>query len=266
MIPIIKLTLKQRRSFIIGWSVAIVLLIGMLMAVYPSIRDQAQVLTATIDKLPEALRSLKASNSSDLFSPIGFLNSQLYYATLPLLLGIMSISLGGSLLARDEQDHTIELLLARPISRTRVLLAKALSGTIIVGIVSIASLCAIIILGKFVSLDVAVPKLALVTFYVFLLCLAFGAVAFMLTAVSGLARHFVIGISTLFAFGGYLLASLAGLADWIKEPAKLFPFYYFHPYDILHGNISTTLTVYLLATLAVCSLIAWLGFRSRDLE
>ncbi len=264
MIPIIRWEINQRRAFIFWWCTGLIVLVAVIMFVYPSIRDQAQQFNQTLQQLPETLRSLK-SNSDDLLSPTGYLNAQLYYATLPLLLGIMTISLGSSLLARDEQAHTLEVLLARPISRSTVLAAKALAGVLIVVFVGFIVAATIIGVGQIVGLEVGIDKLLLATFYTLLLSISFGAIAFMLTA-GAFARRASAGIATLFAFGGYLLTSLAGLSDWIEAPSKLLPYHYYNPYDILHGSVATTLIAYLLATIVLTGLIAWLSFRKRDIE
>src|SRR4051812_24068703 len=122
MIPVIKWELHQRKMSILWWTVGIVVLIAVLMLVYPSIRDQADQLNKVLNQLPAGLRDLKTGSSSvDVASPVGYLNSQLYYVTLPLLLIILAITRGSALLGKDEQDHTLELLLSRPISRGKLL-------------------------------------------------------------------------------------------------------------------------------------------------
>src|SRR5262249_47715033 len=116
MIPIIRWELTQRRFFILWWCLGIVVLLIVLMAIYPSIHQQAAQLDEIMQQLPESIRALRGG-SSDLTSPVGYLTAEAFYITLPLLFIIMSVNLGGTLLARDEQDRTLELLLARPVSR-----------------------------------------------------------------------------------------------------------------------------------------------------
>lgn len=266
MIAIFLWTLRQRKWFTIWWCIGVVALIAMLMAVYPSIHQQADELQKTISQLPAAIRALKTSSADDAFSPIGYLNSQLYYATLPLLFSILTINLGSGLLAKDEQAHTLELLLARPVSRTRVILGKALAGVAIVVIVALTTLVTTLALAKVVDLDIAASKVAVATLYATLLPLSFGVIAFTFTAMGRFAKLASIGVSTLFAFGGYLLSSLAGLSDWIEKPAQLLPYHYYNPYNILHGTVSGTLTAYLLAIFAIGACVSWISFRRRDIE
>lgn len=265
MMQILRWELRQRKGYIIGWSIACGLLVALLILLYPSIRDQANQLNKVLEQLPEALRALKAGDSSELFSPTGYLNSQLYYATLPLIMSIMAIGLGSSLLARDEQNHTLELLLARPISRSKVLLAKALTGIVSVGIVTIAVIAVTILLAQVVDMPVGWQYIAAASTFSALLALCFGAIAFTFTAVSQRTAKFAMPIAVFVGFGGYLLASLSGITDVIKEIAKLFPYHYYKPDQILNGSISKGLVAYLSALLLIAIVISWARFRKRDI-
>src|ERR1700760_3853975 len=118
MIPTITWELQQRKFAILWWTLGSVILCVVIMALYPSIRDQAHQLNQVINQLPQGLRELKTggANSVNVADPVAFLNSQLFYATLPILWIILAITRAGSVLGRDEQNHTLELLLARPVS------------------------------------------------------------------------------------------------------------------------------------------------------
>ena len=67
----------------------------------------------------------------------------------------MAIGLGGSLLARDEQNHTLELVLGRPLSRAKLLAAKALCGMIMMTIVSVAAALATVVLAEAVDMEIS---------------------------------------------------------------------------------------------------------------
>ncbi|HEX5797898.1 MAG TPA: ABC transporter permease subunit, partial [Candidatus Saccharimonadales bacterium] len=202
--------------------------------------------------------------SSDFFSPIGYLNSQVFFLTLPILLGILAISLGSNLIAKEEQDKTIETLLSRPISRTKFLLAKALSGVLILSFVTLVGLITTVLSAKFVDLEVSVARMSLVTLVCFLMVLSFAAVAFILTA-TGRARGASIGIATTVAFGGYIVSSLAGTVDWLKAPAKLFPFEYYQSEAILRDTYNWANAIFFVALVIILGILSWIVFKKRDL-
>jgi len=267
MIPIIIWELKQRKSYIFWWTLSIVGVITLLFMIYPSIRSQAGQLNNVLNQLPAALRDLKTGGSQvDITTPVGYLNSQLFYATLPFIQIIMAIGLGSSLLARDEQNHTLELVLARPISRGKLLAAKAISGFSLVLVVNILAAIAMIILAKLVNMQIASRYILLASLYTMLFSASFGVIAFTLSAASNSTRRASMGVAVAVSFGGYLLASLSGMSRYIETPAKFLPYHYFTPSQILAGQVAVGLNVYLIAIAIAASLISWLGFRHRDIN
>ena len=267
MISIIIWEIKQRKNYLFWWTLSIVSIIATLLLVYPSIHSQADQLNKVLNQLPAALRDLKTGgNQVDITSPVGYLNSQLFYATLPFMQIIMAIGLGSSLLARDEQNHTLELLLARPISRGKLLAAKALSGLSLMLIVSVIGAIATVILAKLVNLQIATGYILAASLYTMLFSISFGAIAFTLSAASNSTRRASMGVAVALSFGGYLLASLSGMSHYIETPAKLLPYHYFNPAQILVGHVAVGLNVYLITTAFAAVLISWLGFRRRDIN
>jgi ABC-2 type transport system permease protein len=121
------------------------------------------------------------------------------------LLGILAIGLGSSLLAREEQDRTIESLLAHPISRLRILLGKSIAGALILAIVSVVAFIITLVTARLVDLNLSSSSIAATTLICFLMSLSFGTLALMITAL-GRARSASLGITVLVAFGGYIIS------------------------------------------------------------
>lgn len=267
MIPIMFWELKQRKAYLFWWSFSIIATVALLLLIYPSIHNQAAQLNKVLSQLPATLRDLKTGGSQvDITTPVGYLHSQLYYITLPLLQIIMAVGLGSSLLSRDEQNHSLELLLARPISRGKVLAGKAMSGILAVSIVSTVATIVTIGLIQIVNIDVSLRYILLVNLYSVLFSLSFGAIAFTLSAASNLTGRLSMAVATVISFGGYLLASLSGMSHYIEVPAKLLPYHYYNPTQILVGNVSKGLNIYLVGIFVLCTIISWAGFRRRDIS
>lgn len=268
MIPTIVWELRRRRAAIFWWTVGSVLLSAIILTLYPSIRDQAHQLNQVINQLPQGLRELKTggSNSVNVADPVAFLNSQLFYATLPIIWIILAVTRGSSILGRDEQNHTLELLLARPISRARLLTAKALSLVVEFICVGGATLAAIIVLAPLFDMHLGATRLALTTIYTVLFSLSFGLIAFMLQATGRLAGRVASAVAVIVGFGGYLLASLSGLTHWLQTPAKFAPFHYFAPDKILKGQAVNGLNTYLIGILLLTVVVSYFSFRQRDIN
>lgn len=268
MKDIIRWELKRRRTTILWWSIGSVVLVVIIMMVFPSIRDQAAQLNQVINKLPEGVRGLKAGGSADvsLGDPVSFLNSQVFYATLPILWIILAITRGTGILGREEQNHTLELLLARPVSRTRVLIAKALSLLTEFAIVSVSTLIALIALAPSFGLQVSTTKLALATLYTAAFSLSFGYVAFVMQATNRFTKRAAVTFAVLLSFGGYVLASLSAMASWLEWPVKLLPYHYFRPLDVFEGHWPHGAILYMAIVFIIGTVTAIIGFRRRDIE
>lgn len=264
MISIIKWTLWQRRISTIWWSIGAFGLIFINMIFYPTFKDQAAELQKSFESLPEAAVQL-FGGSTDFFSAVGFLNSQIFFLMLPMILAILAIGLGSSLLGREEEDLTIEPILARPVSRSQFLAAKAISGIIVLAIVTGAALLTTIVTAKIVDLNVPISYMTLATLACFLLVLSVGAIAFLLSSL-GRARPAALGIAAFVALGGYLISSLAGTVTWLTGPSKLFPFHYYNPEPILRGTFEWGNVFFPVALTVACAILSWVGFRRRDLS
>lgn len=258
--------LQRRKWSTVWWTVGIGLFIAMIFAIYPSFRGSAGQLDKSLSSIPASARDL-FTDTGDFLSPVGYLSSQCYFLLVPLLFSFLSIALGSSLLAREEQSGTLELLLARPISRSRLLLAKAAAGTVILLVVGVV----IAILGAILCAAIGFPGVKSAgVFFTTIMCLdiaiLFGALAFGMTALGRMGRGAAIGVSVLAALAGYLFNSLDKSVTWLVWPARLLPFHYYHPAAVLQSG---GLSYWDAAGMFIASLVllglALLVFRRRDI-
>jgi ABC-2 type transport system permease protein len=268
MIATLLWELKQRKVAIFWWTMGSLVLACVIMGLYPSIRNQADQLNQALNSLPDGIRQLKTggADSVNVADPVAFLNANVFYSTLPIVWIILAITHGSAILGRDEQDQTLELLLARPVSRGSLLLAKALSlvGEFIV--VGGVTLLGITLLAPAFKLHINSGHLALATLYTALFSLSFGLIAFMLQAASSLTRRAASAVAVLVGFGGYMVTSLSGMTHWLVAPARFAPYHYFAPDKILQGDAVRGLNIYLLGIIVLTAFVSYFGFRRRDIQ
>lgn len=261
---LIRAEIKRRKWSIFWWTFAIVGLIAMTMLFYPSVQSQSAELNKSLGNLsPEVMGFL--SDTGDFFSPIGYMSSQIFYMLFPLLLSFLAVGLGSSLLAREEQSGTLELLLARPLSRTRLLLAKGGSGLLILGFVAAVGTVACMILAKVVHIDVSTSGIAVTGFTAYLFAALLGSIAFMLTSIGKAARGASIGAAALIGFASYIAASFETTLPWMKNISRLLPFHYYHPAELLGGQIHLQAALGYIVVIVILGVVAIVGFRRRDI-
>lgn len=266
VIAIVRAELWQRRWAMVWWSLGISAFIVINLAVYPSFKEQAAELNNALANLPDAVKDLFSDNG-DFASPSGYLSSQIYYLLLPMLFTILAINLGSSLLARDERAGTLELLLARPVSRTTILLSKAVAGGIVLAVVGAATLVVALAGCRMAGIEIPLQGVIVTTLVSLALATFFGTISFALTALGRNARLASIGLASLVALASYLVSSLSQTVHWLEWPAKLSPYTYYHTSAILTtASSGRKLALALLVAIIILLVGAWFGFRRRDVE
>jgi len=254
----------RRKVFTLWWSVGISGLIAMTVLSYLALKGQVNQL----DKAVSSFTSSAASSffgGNDLFSPIGYLSSQIYFILLPLLIIIMAVTLASSLMKKDESDETIELTLARPVGRSSVLAGKLAAWVAIVFTVFVISYAVTVICVQIAGLQINQGNLLLTHILCFLFSASFGIIAFALIAVSRLTRGIASVIAIFISVGSYVVASLAGFVTALKPIAGALPYHYYKTVDLLGGTISRGLIIYIVATYILAIIIMWVGYRRRDI-
>lgn len=263
MKTVIAWELARRRWFMLWWTIGISSLIAMTALAYRSLDAQSAQLNDAFGNIEQSAGTF--FGGSDFFSPIGYLSSQIYYILLPVLLIIMVVTLVSSLMNRDENDATIELTLARAISRRRLLFAKAVTGLVTLSVVALLTYGVTALTVKAGGLDIDQGHLLLTHLLCFAFSASFGVVGFMFAAMSRATRKIAGVAAVALSFGGYIVTSLAGFVDWLEIPAKLVPYHYYDTVALLKGTVDHGLLWYLAGVLIVATIVSAIGYSRRDI-
>lgn len=264
MKPMINWELRRRRGFIIGWSIGLAAMIALTILSYGTVRDQADELNKAFGELSSNVGSF--IGTTDMFSPIGYMNSQLYFITLPILFIILSVVLANNLIGKEESTRTIELLLARPISRIRLLAAKAVSGMSVLGIIGVITAVVTLLCSWAADMGISTANLLLVTAGCVLFAGAFGAITFMLLAASVTTKRIAFLAAVGLSMGSYLITSLSGMVDWLEWPSKILPYHYYDTNAMLNGHLPLGFVLYTGGIYLVAIIVSVIGFRRRDIN
>ena len=257
-------TLHDQRRSLVGWVVAVVLLVLMYAAIWPSIRDQPSM-SDFLDQMPEAFRSLFATSAADMSTAVGYIQIELMSFMGPTLLIRYAVGQGSGAVAGEEDRHTLDLLLGSPVSRSRVVLEKA--AAMVVGTVglSAATGAALVLVGRLFDLDLPVGRTAAAMLHLTLLGLVFGALALAVGAATGSPGRSR-GVAAAVAVLAYLVNGLGGLVDWLRPFQRLSPFYQYSAHDPLRTGVSWPAVAVAVVTVAVLVAGAVWGFGRRDVR
>jgi ABC-2 type transport system permease protein len=261
---VLRESLRERSRSIVWWTLGLVLLISVNVAFYPSVRDD-EALSDYAKDLPESLRALFAGGELDLSSPVGYLNSQVFALTAPLVLFIFAIGAGSGAVAGEEEKGTLDLLLAHPLRRRDYVLQRILALTVLVAGLGIALLAAVALGSALVGLEIAFGRLVAATVSVTLLALFVGSLSLVIGAVvSGRAR--AIAIAAAVAVMAWLLDGLGQAVDVLEPWRPLSPYYQaLGKNPLRNGAPWGGWTILVLATVAV-TIIGAIGLERRDVR
>jgi ABC-2 type transport system permease protein len=177
-----------------------------------------------LENYPPALLSLFGIEAGvDFTTAIGYLETEVFSFMVPLLLIGFGVAAGARLVAGDEERGTLGLTLARPVTRTRLVLARALALALMC--LAMGALVFLLLLASGVVFELRVPvdQLLAATAGQTLLAVLFGTVA--LTVGCALGRR---GAAAAAGAGAAVLAylwnGLTPLVEGLSDLTRLSPF------------------------------------------
>ncbi len=254
-------TIHERRRSLTMWAVGMFTLALVMTGLYPTIRGNPQ-LAKLHDTYPEALRSL--FGITDLTTGIGYLRAEVFSLVAPLLLIVLAVLWGGDLIAGEEDRGTVDILMANPISRSRVLLEKW--AALVVGVVIAAGGLAIgLVIGILTTgMHLGMAGLSAALLATALLSIVFGTVSLTVGAATG-NRALARGSAVALAVIAYLISALADMVDWLKEIRPLSPWYHALGVDPLASGFSLVHFAVLIGVTGAVGLLGVVAFDRRDL-
>jgi ABC-2 type transport system permease protein len=218
---VLRQMLAERRRSMLWWSMGLLLVVGVIVASYPSVKDSADALDAYVEQLPEALAAAFGLDGASITTPEGFLTSQLYSNLYVIVLLVLAIGAAAWAVAGSESDGTFEMLLASPVSRGAAAVERFVGVALVVAVVTTVSTAGLALLSPLVDLDEGLPWWGL--WAAGLACLTFvllhAAVAFAVGAATG-QRGLAIAMASALAVVGFLGFALSGIADplnWLAD-------------------------------------------------
>ena len=119
--------LKANLKSLIIWSIIISLLIFMAVTKFSAFANDPEML-AMLDSMPAALMDALSMRAFNLTTLTGFYGIMFIYFA--LMGAIASAMWGSDIISKEERDKTVEFSLVLPVSRSRVVTAKALAALV----------------------------------------------------------------------------------------------------------------------------------------
>lgn len=254
-------TLHEKRFFTLFWFLGVIAMTLLTMSFYPSFKQGG--FDEAYKSLPKNVQALTGSLVSIKTVP-GYISQQIYAFRIPLLTLIMSITMFAGLIAGDESEGTLQTLLAQPVSRLKVFVEKYLAGLIIALIVCFGSVIGVFIALALINEYINFMYLLAAMVDAWLLVMLFGTLAFAIGAMTG-RKALAGGVTSLIAFGAFLITSLAPNVAVLKQIEKFLPFYYYNNPATAINGLSLSNVLVLASVTMILLIVSLTVFMKRDI-
>jgi ABC-2 type transport system permease protein len=258
-VDVFRKSLRDQRRGLLGWGIGVALTVALLAAMWPTVRDafDQEFLAA----YPEAF--LRLFDLETMTTGAGFLNTELFSIILPGMFIAYGIARGARLVAGEEQDGTLEVIIVSPVSRRRILLHKA--AALAVGLLTLGAilLASTVLSSAIVGMGVSVGHAAVGALAMSLLGLQHAWLSLAVGAATG-RRGLALAVSGTVAMAGYVLHVAGALVEAVEPWQQLSPF----TQAIAEGPVSGTVPlgfVWLALSALVFVAVALPRFDRRDI-
>jgi len=236
----------------------------MVISIYPTIKESTG-LQEYIHSLPEAFISVFGRSGLDITMLEGYLNMELYQWGWVLLLGVYFAFVSSSLISKEIEDKTIDMLLSNPVSRGRILLEKFLGLVPSIILINIITPLAILGCATYINETIDTTYLFYTHFasipYLFAAC----ALGLLFSVIFDEARRAnTLAIGTVFAM--YIIEALSLLSEKYSAIGKISLSHYYDPgKTLIEHDVDITGIAILFFITVVLLAAAVIYFQKRDI-
>ncbi len=252
--------LRRRLGTIAGWAIGLGAFCSAYVLLYTALPPEVREIDVRALALLESL-GMETFSTFD-----GFVLSTAFNF-LPLLVGVLGVVLGIGALAAEESDGTLELLAVLPISRTRLLLGKAIAASLMLLVILV--LAGAIVAGVFTALSIDTSVTAVDIFGVVASHWLIGFIFLTLGLFLGAylpSREAASSTSALALVVSFFGDNLAGLDPTLEPLQPLLPHYHFEKIARMLTGPTAWREIALLAVVGLLALtLAALAFSRRNL-
>jgi len=254
--------LRSRRTAILGWGLGIALFGILIISVYQDFEPQLAGFNLEDIELYQVM-----GDFGDFASFKGFVSVEMYIF-IPVLLAIYVIINGTGTLAGEEDNGTLEPLMALPLHRWQLVVTKALALGIamflILAIISIGVVIAFNSLPADVNVgEVELVDLVTATLAIWPLIMVYATLSLLLGAFMP-TRRLAASAATIVLIATYLGNNLANMIDWLEPLRTLSPFNYYDGQQVIESGIDSGDLTVLLGATAVFFFLALVSFQRRN--
>jgi ABC-2 type transport system permease protein len=254
--------LRQSLRGWLFWVIPVGFMVGLTCGLQPALAKG--LLVAKMDAMPEGLRKAFGLAMVDFNQPAAYLAAN--FMTTTLATSLFAGLLGAAMIAREETLRTAELLYAQPVSRTRVLLGKAIALAIyVIALPIVLGIVAVTVLSMVAEqpVDYGVIVALFVTACALALCFAGMG---MLVAALVRDKRSATGAALGVVLGSYFIGVISALDESVAALRWLSPHKLAEPIQVLLHGFDAPMVALLVVLGASGAAAAIALYRRQDIH
>lgn len=252
---------RNLKAFLI-WTVSTAMFLAMIVAFYPYIADNAMDYERMLEQLPPAMLSAFNLDQLSLADPLGWYGTEGYVLFL-IFASVYAIQLGAGILSKEEDERTIDFLLAKPISRAQIVWEKIWGMNIYLLFFNV--ICSAV---TFVGLEMvkqqAYDRLTLLYLFTaaYMVQIVFASLGLLMSVFITKAKA-ILPLSIGIALGSYIISVMAKMSEQVESLKYFTPFSYAEAGEIVSNGRLSPVYMALSLFLIAASLYGTLYFYQR---
>lgn len=259
--------IAHRKSFVI-WCFGFIAMVVLGMWKYGEIASSNAALhemNELMAAMPKALQVLIGTGSLDLATIQG------YYGVIYLYIGMMAaihaVTLGATIIVKEERDKTAEFLFSKPAARNKVVAIKLIVSFVHLLMINVITMIASLVAVEYYGNDQSMTKeIMLLMIGLFLFQLIFLTLGGAIAAVNKNVKS-TLSIGTaamLFTFILSMVIEMNEKLDWLKYAT---PFKYFEAkHVIVEGTLEPIFIILSIGLIICLTIISVVFYQKRDLH
>ena len=255
-------TLRRYRSAILFWGLGLAAIGSIVVLVYDTISEKQALIEQFMEGMPPVFAAM-AGEAEQYSTPSGWLHIK-YFMFLPVMIGFYAVMSGAAILAGDEEQGRLDLIMAYPLSRTRVFFGRLLGlGTatfLILGIAWLGIVGSVTLTPFRLSpLQAMIPFVTLFAVIVF-----FQALALLMSMLMP-SKNISAGAAGLVLIVSFFFEVFSQVQPKLKPLAASLPLHYYQG-GLAVENFSWGSLALLLGTATLLVAAAWRLFSKREIR
>ena len=229
---VFKSTLQLRRTSLFWYSFGIALYGWMMVAFFPLIEENAQYLETVQEVFTDEMLAIFGGSGLSMGTLGGFLGVEYLSLIWVFIVAAAAITFAAGSLAGAIENGSMEATLAQPVSRTQVVVSRWLAMAAYAAILNLVTVASVYLPGFIHDVDVPLDGMALLLGLGWLLTMAVGGLAYLLSALSSSSGR-VIGISLGVLALMWLADILGNISEDVQWIRTLSLFHYWTPAEAI---------------------------------